>query len=242
MHLAYFDESVDDHFFVLASVFMHESHWRDNLNKILDLRRRARRKFGIPITGELKATHIRGGGGPLKDLGWSVDYRGKLFNNLLAWQAKHLEIKAFAVAIDKKKLIHGADPRDLAWKYTIDRVDTFCRKEPTTTVLFPDSGHGYFIRKMVRKMRRFELIPGRFGGTLKRPCERIIEDPNDRLSHESLFIQLADWNAFAALRSQYLAPRVASFATAWDQLAPCLVRVERLTAPPHVPGMKIFPK
>jgi hypothetical protein len=60
-----------------------------------------------------------------------------------------------------------------------------------------------------------------------------LEDPNDRLSHESLFIQLADWNAYAALRSNYLAPKVASFATAWDNLSPCLVQVETLTKPPH---------
>jgi len=242
MHLAYFDESMDDQFFVLAAVFMHESHWRENLNKILNLRRAARKKYGIPITTELKATHLRGGHGPLASLGWSVDFRGGVLNKLLAWQAKHLQIKVFAVAIDKQKLDPANDPREFAWKYTVERVDTFCRKEPTVTVLFPDSGHGYFIRKLVRKMRRFEMIPGRYGGTLKRPCERIIEDPNDRLSHESLFIQLADWNAFAALRSHYLAPRVASFATAWDQLNSCLVQVERLTDPPHIPGMKLFPK
>lgn len=242
MHLAYFDESMDDGFFVLAAVFVHESHWRANLDSLLAMRRRARKRFGIPITTELKAAHIRGGGGPLKSLGWSVDHRGDLFNKLLAWQAKHLETKVFAVAIDKKKLVAGLDPREFAWKYTLERVDTFCRKEGSFTVLFPDSGHGFFIRRMVRKMRRFELIQGRYGGTLKRPLEHINEDPSDRLSHESLFIQLADWNAFAALRSQYIAPRVASFATAWDRLSPCLVQVEKLTVPPHIPGMKLFPK
>ena len=58
-HLAYFDESVDDDFFVLASVIMHESDWADNLDKVLALRRRARRRHGISVTKEIKAKHIR---------------------------------------------------------------------------------------------------------------------------------------------------------------------------------------
>jgi hypothetical protein len=242
MHIAYFDESVDDEFFVLAAVLVKEDHWRENLDAALALRRRARTRFGIPITVEIKATHIRGGGGPIYPLAWSVDKRGQLLNTLLAWQAKHLQTKVFAVAIHKAKLTTPADPRDLAWRYTLERLDTFCRKEPSNAVMYPDAGHGFFIRKLVRKMRRFSLIEGRYGGVLDRKCERIIEDPSDRHSHESLFIQLADWNAFAALRSRYLAPRVASFATAWDQLGGSLLEVEKLTRPPHVPGMKIFPK
>jgi hypothetical protein len=242
MHLAYFDESVDDDFFVLAAVLVHEAHWLKNLDSLLRMRRAARKKYGIPITAEIKAMNIRGGSGPLAPLNWPVDKRGAMFNSLFAWQRKDLDTRVFAVAIAKKRMASPTDPRELAWRYTLDRVDTFCRKEASLASMYPDAGHGYFIRRMVRKMRRYAPIKGKFGGVLQRPCERIVEDPSDRHSHESLFVQLADWAAYAALRSSHLAPKVASFATAWDQLGSSLIEVEKLTKPPHVPGMKVFPK
>jgi hypothetical protein len=243
MHLCYLDESVDPAFFVLAAVLMHEDDWRQNLDTALKLRRHARNKFGIPITAELKAQNIRKGTGPLALMKMTTDERGEMFCRLLRWQRNALAIKAFAVAIDKAKLASVNEARTLAWKLTVERVETFCKKNHSNAVLFPDAGHGYFIRRMVRKMRRFDLIHGRFGGVLKRECQHIVEDPNDRQSHESLFIQLADWNAFAALRSHHIAPIVASFAGAWDELGDCLVQVETLTVkPPHIPGMKLYPK
>jgi hypothetical protein len=248
MHLAYFDESGDSgpvatsptRFFVLGCVMMHESVWRVNLDTILAMRRRARLAAGIPVTAELKAAHIRKGRGALLPLRWSPDRRGKFLGQLLRWQDKHLQLKSFAIAIDKQKLQAGRDPRELAWQYALQRVDTFCRKGGSNAMLFPDAGHGYFIRRLVRKIRRHQLIQGRFGGTLQVKAERIIEDPNDRQSHESLFVQLADWNAFAALRSQHVDPQLPAFATAWDKLgASLLLEVNAVRGGP--PGIVRYP-
>ena len=52
------------------------------------------------------------------------------------------------------------------------------------------------------------------------PVDRIVEDPNPRRSQESYFVQMADWNAFAAHRSRYVRPRQGSMAGLWDLLAP----------------------
>jgi hypothetical protein len=243
MHLCYLDESVDPDFFVLAAVLVPEGDWRANLDTMIRLRRHARSRYGIPITAELKAQHIRKGTGPIALMQKDTDARGAMFAKLLRWQRDNLSINVFAVAIDLGKLGPDGDGRTWAWKLTVERIQTFVSKQHSYAVLFPDAGHGYFIRRMVRKMRRFDLIQGRFGGVLKREAMHILEDPNDRQSHESLFVQIADWNAFAALRSQYIAPKIASFAGAWDELGDCRVAVETLTQnPPHIPGRKLYPK
>jgi hypothetical protein len=61
---------------------------------------------------------------------------------------------------------------------------------------------------MLRKMRRVNYIPSRFGSwysgdfTKNMPVDRIIEDITYRNSARSLFIQAADFCAYALLRSE----------------------------------------
>ena len=75
--------------------------------------------------------------------------------------------------------------------------------------LFPDAGHGYFIQSLVRKMRRHHRVASAFesGRWLEADARRIVEDPSDRDSRRSYFIQLADLNAYAAVRWLYPSDR-----------------------------------
>ena len=230
MYLAYFDESGDSgvtaasptRFYVIACVLIHEAVWLDALDLLVRIRRRLKTVFGIYVTPEIKATDFRWGSGPLQHLKWSAAQRADLFCRLLSIENR-LNVQSFAVAINKAKLqkLHpGRDPREVAWQYTLQRVDTFCRKQDERAALFPDAGHGFFIRSMVRRLRRHQVITGHFGGALNIKADRIIEDPSDRHSHDSYSVQLADWNAFAAHRSQYVVPKTSDFAGAWDQLGP----------------------
>src|ERR1700683_5257415 len=77
-----------------------------------------------------------------------------------------------------------------------------------------------FIRRLMLLLRRRHLIPGHFfRETLSIPTQRIIEDPNDRKSHDSYFIQLADWNAYACHRSQHIDPQPSVPPGLWDEIA-----------------------
>lgn len=77
------------------------------------------------------------------------------------------------------------------------------------------------------------------GGSLEVLTQRIVEDPNDRQSHDSYFIQLADWNAFAAHRSKYIDPMPGVDRGMWDQLGDRrLLAVNRLAGGP--PGIKVY--
>lgn len=122
MYLAYFDESGDtgaagsspSTFYVIACVLVRDIHWNKALDLLVRIRKRMKAMFGIATTPEIKATDFRRGRGPLLHLGWSVQRRAQLFTQLLGWEHR-LGLNTFAVAVDKRTLQAGRDPREVAW-------------------------------------------------------------------------------------------------------------------------------
>jgi hypothetical protein len=229
-HLAYFDESGDTglissptRFFILACVLVPELQWLASLDELVRMRRWLKNAFAIATRPEIKATDIKKARGPFKGRGMSHQRRMRILGGLMRFQAARLQNhKVFAIAIDKAKY-PGDDVRATAWQYALQRVDRFCKAADSRAILFPDEGHGVFIKRLTRRYRRFQNISGAFGGTLRIPLLRVLEDPNDRQSHDSYFIQLADWNAYAAHRSQHVDPVAGVPVDLWDRLAGCLL-------------------
>jgi len=250
MYLAYFDESGDaginlspTRFFVLSCVLVHETRWLETLDHLIRMRTQIRQQHSISTRPEIKSQDIRRGRGPLLALRWSVARRMVFFQNLMRYEANRLDgITTFAVAVDKAPAgQRGREPRETAWEFAMQRVNRFCEEEDERAVLFPDEGHYRFIRLLLRKMRRFQYVPRRYGGgSFSLPTARIVEDPNDRQSHDSYFIQLADWNAYAAHRSHYLDPKPEVAQDLWDLLGSrLLLAVNALSGGP--PGIKVYP-
>jgi hypothetical protein len=123
----------------------------------------------------------------------------------MRFQRKSGLFRTFAVVINKDRIQKlDSDPRDLAWTRAIERLQSFARDEDERMHILPDEGHGCYIRKRLRQMRRNHYVGSAFGdGTLKALANRLIEDGSDRRSHESYFIQLADLNAYAAYKHEY---------------------------------------
>ena len=76
MYLAYFDESGDSGlhnsrttWYVLNCVLVHETHWLDTLNSLVDLRRGLRNNHSIAPRDELKGAHFRNNRGAFRYLG-----------------------------------------------------------------------------------------------------------------------------------------------------------------------------
>jgi hypothetical protein len=86
--------------------------------------------------------------------------------------------------------------------FLLNRINTNMRKSGSHALLIADEGKNY--DWMLRKMRRVNYIPSRYGAwysgdfTKNIPIDRIIEDISYRDSARSLFIQAAD---FSLMRS-----------------------------------------
>ena len=246
MLLAYADESGDSGYegsptkwFVLALVLVREQDWLHILNRMVDMRRYIRDEWGIGPLTELKATHILG---PRKRFrGLPREERLNLYRLVLRFQRKEALFTNFAVCVDKSKVKkRSIDPREFAWKFALERLDNYAGRNDEWVHLYPDAGHGYFIRRMVRRMRRFHRVSSAFGReSLEAEARRIIEDPSDRESSESFFIQLADLNAYAAARHVFPSRKLGG--EMWDELGETrLEEVNRLSGGPV--GIKVFPQ
>jgi hypothetical protein len=164
-----------------------------------------------------------------------------LYRELLHHLNDTLNMHIFAVAIQK----HGANtrgwgPLKAAWTFTFQRINRFCG-DAERAMIFPDEGTIFYIRRTLRRMRRFHHVPLHWGGgTAAFPVSRIVEDPNSRRSQDSYFIQLADWCAYAAHRYSGVHPVSKTPDDLWDELASVLVLdVNKLRGGP--PGIVRYP-
>lgn len=232
MYLAYLDESGDTglknsptEYFVLCCVLVHQDQWLTTLDLLKDMRKRIYQKYGISPRHELKASYFKSGRGVFRGLDLEIDERMAIYKGILLCLAK-MPIQVFSVAIHKADArARNYDCRVAAWQFTLQRVHNFSKKNNDCSMIFPDEGHGYFIRKLLRKLRRYHTVPGLYGGPpITLNLDRIVEDPIDRTSHESYFTQMADWGAYAAHKSSYVAPAAHVPADGWDKLDGVMLR------------------
>lgn len=231
MYLAYLDESGDSGvgantptgFFVVACVLIHEADWVESLDALKYWRSSMRATCGLPVRAEVKASagFLRGGGA-FKGLGLDRPARMQLYADSLEYASTSLTAEVFAVAIDKAGAAARGwdDPRIPAWTFTFQRLQRFAAALDERVMVFPDEGHDFLLKRLLRRGRRYHQVGGHFGSVLQLPMNRIIEDPNSRASHESYFIQLADLLAFAAHRSTYVDPKGPFSSALWDRTAP----------------------
>lgn len=253
VYLAYTDESGDSgyvnsptKFFVINCVLIHETAWQGILNSIIDVRRELKDRYGIPVRNELKAAHFVYKRGPFQELDIRRSERIGIYSSLLDFEA-NLDMKTFSIAVakDRIKAQETVDPRAFAWQVLMQRLDTFCRKQASDcmdrVILLPDEGHGTLVRRLMRKARRFQNIKGSYGGVLDIKARFLIEDPLEKKSDESYFIQLADWNAYAAHHYKDIGPNKKAPNNLWDRLNDVLLLdVNAVAGGP--PGIVLWPR
>lgn len=232
MLLAYIDESGDPGYagsptpsFTLGVILVKSTDWLPCLDILVRFRRYLKTSYGLPMHAEIKANHLIGNRGAFQNLGLGQRVRLGIYRQCLRLQPRTAMMKSFAVVINKNAITNqgSIDPRNTAWEYTIQRLQTYAAKTNDVLHIFPDAGHGIFIRRKMRAMRRFNNVGSYIntGQTLSRPAKDIVEDPSDRDSMHSYFIQLADLNAYAAYRAVHAHAKFPS--TMWDELGACRV-------------------
>jgi hypothetical protein len=245
MYLAYVDESGDDgakgsRSYALGCVMIDGAAWQTTFDGMIAYRRFLRTRFGIPVRAELKANYLIRNGGPwLSYHPLPSGMRHAIYRGHLRIQPK-FGMTAFAVVIDKGTAIakFGAAraTSDIAWEYLLQRLERRATNEGTEILVVHDEGDPLTIRKRARKARRAGSAGSAFGtGTLSVPFLRLLDDPVPRNSQQSYFLQLADFNAYAAFRRLYPPPpRPGQIVPRgmWDELGAARFRPVRRHVPP----------
>jgi hypothetical protein len=248
MYFAYFDESGDTGMgdssptstFTLACVLVHDKEWLKALDQTVQFRRYLRDQFGLTSRLELKAAWLVNNKGPIRKIGLSFQARMAAYRAAMRFQRKSGVFKTFSVVVHKTALQkRTTDVRDKAWEYAIQRLERFGTAQKENVHVLPDEGHGDYIVKKIRAMRRFHYAPSAWGReSLERKAENIVEDPSDRRSQDSFIVQLADLNAYAAFRKVF--PGNNFDGSIWDELGDArLMEVNKVAG--GDPGIVLWP-
>ena len=214
MYFCYVDESGDSgkvksptSWFVLAAVLVNDKRWREARTHVGNFRRSLRDKFGVKFDAEFRASDIVKNRGDFDNSGMSFPTRKALYEAAMRFQRKCGMVRVFAVAVRKDK-VGERNVRDIAWEMAIVRASRFGNEAGENVHFIPDQGEINFITKKIAQMR-------------ERETPNIVEDPSERNSRASWFVQFADLNAYAAARKVHPGRNIDG--KLWDALGDCRI-------------------
>lgn len=254
MYFIYVDESGDPglsgggtDFFYISGLIVHETHWNTVFQRFLDLRRGLSSRYGIPQRTALHATEIVNGHGDFhhSQYGLTPPQRFDLYREVMEFLAQLPEVRVLNVCVRKDRINIPLGPNfdlfDFTWRMFIQRFHTFVdrgghlNRDNEYGLIFSDRTHNEQLRRLLRQMRAFNLVPSQIPGSPARPIlvTRILDDPIPRESNHSYFVQMADMIAFALARRDY--PRTNlqrfQFETYFDIIDPILLKVASRNQP-----------
>jgi len=199
MHFCYIDDSGDDKTRVFSVLGVPTSEWRNCFSQIRDFRRELRDRLGIYVTVEFHATEFVGGRGRIAPTDVFKGTRCRIFNETLGRIS----------SLPGVRLFNASGPKAFEsriYERLLTRIDRTMKEWGSQAILISDEGKDY--TWLLRKMGVVNFIPSKYGswstGTPAKniKVEYILEDIFFRKSDRSYFIQLADFCAYALLRSE----------------------------------------
>jgi hypothetical protein len=187
--------------FCLSGLVVHESQWRPFINALIQFRKTLRVAYGLPIRGEIHASEF------INKRAFNLDRHVRLaiLRNSLDELAKLEYISLTNVVVSKVGKGPDYDVYENAW------VTLFQRFENTMMygnfpgnhrndfgMVISDATAGRKLTRLVRRMAVYNYVPhdARIGGSRNLPITRIIEDPHQKDSAETLPIQMCDVVAY----------------------------------------------
>ena len=198
MHLCYIDDSGDLQTRVFSALAVPLDTWRTCFEQIRDFRRDLRQQHGVFVKVEFHATTFVSGRGRISSQILGKYQRSELFKETLRFIAR----------LPGVRLFNAVSPRaneSRLYERLLNRINRTLLAWDSRGLLISDEGKDY--TSLVRRMGRHNPIPSMYGGwpegaTRNIVLAQIYEDPVFRKSHRSYFIQLADFCAYALLRSE----------------------------------------
>ena len=199
MHLFYLDSSAEHHYHTFSAIGVPEQNWLEVFNHVKAFRYRLRAQHGIYLAKELHAWKFLSGRGRPSDRFLNKSVRAAIFNEALALVASFAPhgVKMINVALGNE---------DWAFERMLNRINRCVKADNAMAMIISDEGKEGHFTKLYRKMAVHNPIPSRYGAWASGknwrniPLDRILADPTFHPSHQSNFIQLADFCAFALLR------------------------------------------
>ncbi|HEX8475043.1 MAG TPA: DUF3800 domain-containing protein [Pyrinomonadaceae bacterium] len=248
MYLIYVDESGDSGglikgggtpFFVISGLIIHESHWNEIFQGVVDLRRQLQKSYGIPQRVGLHATDIVNAHGDFhgSQYGMTEENNFKLYRDVLEFLASlEGKLHILNVFILKNNILkRDLDVFEWGWRIFIQRFhntldDTgYLGGGNNWGLLISDRTHDDHLRKLMRQMRAFNYIKSKKAGTSEYYnvlVTRVLDDPIPRNSNHAYFVQLADMVAFALARRDFPRPKLTrhGFEKYFEILDPVLLK------------------
>lgn len=207
MYLMYVDESGDSglnqspvNYFVLSGLIIHELRWKILLDELIDFRRYLKTSKGLKLRDEIHASNMINKPGELIKI--KRNDRVDIMKKCISWLALQGDLNIINVVVDKRN--KSEDVFELAWKALIQRFENTIRNRNFSGpqnpddkgMILPDRTDNKKLQMIIRKMRRFNLVPNTqslfSGGSRNLTLEFIVEDPFFKDSAHSYFIQMTD--------------------------------------------------
>jgi Protein of unknown function (DUF3800) len=225
MQVFYVDDSGDNEVSIFSAVSIPAGKWHEAFDMLLAHRRALRATDGIRVRKELHAWKFVSGRGNVSDRIVPKGRRCQIFRDTL-------EVATTLPGIGIFNVIGPASQEVRCFERLLNRVNRTVLEWQTGALVICDQGKDHTYTRLRRKMGRHNPIPSRFGAwpsgatTKNIPLDRIVEDLVFRQSDQSLFIQLADFCAYALLRKEQPLASKSKYGldAAFEILSPVLVR------------------
>ncbi len=206
MHLLYVDESGDSgiyienvsrnsRHYILSALIISQDDWFIALKRMKKFREELKNQFGLNLRTEIHASELI--------------RVNKLSEYKTIKKRKRIEIlKIFAsqipkifdkariinISLDKIKYTSKSDIQKIAWIRLIQRFDNYLTKtvKDKGIIISDTMNQEKMIRNTLRKMRIYNPTPSHFTTYYNNPIKNILEDPFNRDSKHSYFIQTVD--------------------------------------------------
>ncbi len=208
----YVDESGDigtlptspTNFFILSAIVIHELKWRDTLQDLVRFRQHLKTSKGLKIREEIHCADFITRPGPLSRI--PKHDRLDIIKQSIDWLNSNIDLSVFSVVLDKRGKPVGSDFFEQAWSTLIMRFENTISKKNfpgpfnpmDMGIVLSDNTDGGKLRKLLRKMRHYNMVPSLYGGVRNLKLQYIIEDPILRESQYSFIHQMNDVLAYCA--------------------------------------------
>jgi len=230
--IVYIDESYDDTTFVMSALIIPAHSWRAAFTHLQQYRKYLKQRYGIFTSKEFHATDFVAGRGRIAPSPVPKGLRAHIFREYLQVHAA-LPGAAIISGCWSKEDMSQNEVHAKAFARIQERLQRRCVALNSQIISIVDEGRAAELQKVARRSKVWNPVGSQYGAwedgsAFKNiPNDRLIEDPVFKPSHQSYFLQSADFIAYALLKSEVPATRhVAKYklADVYDSLEPICVK------------------